>query len=251
MPSTFIGIDLAWQTDKNHSGIMVMEGDKTGAEIISFSKGITNLEAVFNFIKSYKTSNTIIAIDAPLIIKNQTGQRPCEKLIGKKFGSRHASAHSTNLDRYPDAGSVKLANLLEKEGFIHNPSEDFFKKSSWFFEVYPHPAQIILFNLNNIIKYKNVRRVDEKRNGLRILRNYIKEKMLKGNPSIRQNDKLHGILNLDLQTFIGKDLKQYEDVIDALICAYLALFYWAWGTDKNEMIGDLETGYIINPTHPL
>jgi predicted RNase H-like nuclease len=134
MISTFIGIDLAWQSDKNHSGIMVMEGDKNGAEIISYSKGITNLEGVINYIKPYKTSNTIIAIDAPLIIKNKTGQRPCEKLISKKFGSRHASAHSPNLDRYPDAGSVKLANILGKEGFIHNPPEDIFKKSCWFFK---------------------------------------------------------------------------------------------------------------------
>jgi len=72
-----------------------------------------------------------------------------------------------------------------------------------------------------------------------------------GNPSIHQNAKLHKLLNLDLQMIEGIDLKQYEDVLDALICAYLFLFYWAWGTEKNEMIGDLETGYIINPTHPL
>jgi len=40
-------------------------------------------------------------------------------------------------------------------------------------------------------------------------------------------------------------------VLDAYFCAYLALFYWRWGGERNEMIGDLQSGYIINPTAHL
>jgi predicted RNase H-like nuclease len=58
-------------------------------------------------------------------------------------------------------------------------------------------------------------------------------------------------LQKNVEELKGKSLKQYEDILDAFLCAYLALFYWRWGEEKNEMIGDLKSGYIINPTEPL
>lgn len=34
---------------------------------------------------------------------------------------------------------------------------------------------------------------------------------------------------------------------DAYVCAYTALYYWYWGTEHCEVIGDTETGYIVTP----
>ena len=48
----------------------------------------------------------------------------------------------------------------------------------------------------------------------------------------------------------GRSLKSYEDALDAVFCAYLAFHYWRWGAERNEMIGDLESGYIVVPTRP-
>lgn len=252
MSVTFLGIDLAWQSEKNHSGLVAMRGDTNGAEIVGFSTGIATLPDVVDYTLSYTTPNTVVAIDAPLIIKNQRDQRPCEKAISQKFGRYHASAHSSNLTLYPDPGSVKLARLLEQKGFLHepNPARDKHKGGRWFFEVYPHPAQVVLFNLPKIIRYKKGR-VAEKRQGLDTLRSYIKQKFVAGNPPIRRNEKFEALLKQDLEVLKGKLLKYYEDTLDALVCAYLALYYWTWGDEKNEMIGDLETGYIINPTEAL
>ncbi len=252
MAVTFIGVDLAWQSDKNHSGVVVLRERGRGAEMVEYSIGIATLQQVVDYVIAHTTADTVVAIDAPLIIRNSEGQRPCEKFIGKKFGSRHASAHTSNLTLYPNPGSVKVAHLLEQRGFSHNPNpvNDKHRRGRWFFEVYPHPAQVVLFSLEKIIKYKKGS-VTDKHQGLQILRRYIQDKFVMGNPSIHPNEKFNNLLQQDLQSLKGRGLKPYEDTIDALVCAYLALFYWTWGLEKNEMIGDLETGYIINPTEPL
>lgn len=251
MSTTFIGVDLAWQSDSKDSGIAVLRGDSTGATVVSCST-VKKLFGVVECILSNATVNTVVAIDAPLIIKNKRGQRPCENLIGKKFGQYEASAHSSNLTLYPDARSVQVAKMLEENSFLHapDPVNDKHKGGRWFFEVYPHPAQVVLFHLEKIIKYKKGHTAN-KCAGLEILRQYIKTKFVQGKPSIYPNEPFRNVLTRDLNGLKGKELKHYEDTLDALVCAYLALFYWSWGGEKNELLGNLETGYIINPTEAL
>lgn len=163
-----------------------------------------------------------------------------------------AFAHTSNLTRYPNAGSIQVAQLLEQNGFSHtpNPTTDKYKGGRWFFEVYPHPAQVVLFRLEKIIKYKKGR-VADKCAGLEILRHYIKTKFVEGKPSLHSTEPFEALLSREFDTMKGKALKHYEDILDALVCAYLALYYWRWGAEKAEMIGNLETGYIINPTESL
>ena len=250
--TTFIGIDLAWRSEKNHSGIVVAKGDRSGARFKICLHDIMSPQKVVGCITDYSSPNTVIAVDAPLIIKNAVGQRPCEKLIGQKFGKHHASAHSSNLALYPDPGGVGLAAALKEAGFSHylNPATDKLRGGRWFFEVYPHAGQVVLFNLEKTIKYKKGR-VAERRKGLRELRQHLEERLPRADPPFCLNEVFEGLLGEDVEALKGKALKRYEDVLDACFCAYLAMFYWRWGGEKNEMIGDLESGYIINPTEPL
>jgi len=45
----------------------------------------------------------------------------------------------------------------------------------------------------------------------------------------------------------GRELKEHEDVLDSILCAYLAFHLWRWGWQQNEMLCDLESGYIVIP----
>jgi predicted RNase H-like nuclease len=56
------------------------------------------------------------------------------------------------------------------------------------------------------------------------------------------------LLHRDVATLKGRALKQYEDKLDALFCAYLAWYCWKWGAKKNEMYGSMEDGYIVVAT---
>jgi predicted RNase H-like nuclease len=42
-------------------------------------------------------------------------------------------------------------------------------------------------------------------------------------------------------------LKAVEDQLDSLICAYVAAHWWYWGLERNWVLGDTTTGYIVVP----
>ncbi|MGC9492132.1 DUF429 domain-containing protein, partial [Vibrio genomosp. F10] len=99
------GIDLAWQGDKNPSAIAI--GSLGGSNLIleQLEPAILGMSNILEVIANQKEISGI-AIDAPLVIKNQTGQRECEKSLSRDYGSRKASCHTSNLSLYPDALSV-------------------------------------------------------------------------------------------------------------------------------------------------
>jgi predicted RNase H-like nuclease len=253
--ATFIGIDLAWKSDKNHTSCAVLEGNQNGVEIRNVSDCITTLSDVQSFINMHARGDSVVAIDAPLIILNHEGQRPCEKEIGHRFGSSHASAHSSNLKLYPDAGSVRLANHLEEQGFKNCPEpHKRFLGGKWFFEVYPHPAHLVLFERSRIIKYKKGS-VSSRKSGLHEFREGKRHFLCAASPPLVENAQLHSLIDRSLNDLHGRALKHYEDTLDATFCAYLAAYFWAWSYERNEIIGNKEPGYIINPRpnakHPL
>ena len=240
---TFIGIDLAWQSDKNHSGIVVARGDANGAMAIEASSGITKLDGVADFVARHATERTVVAVDAPLIIRNQSGQRPCETAVSKRFGKYHASAHSTNLTKYPDTPPCRLVRMLEGVGFVHDPQAR--RHGRWMFEVYPHPALVNVFALQQIIRYKKGR-VAQRRVGLGALRDHL-SRLAHFAPSFGCSSELVNRLFPTSINFAGAALKQYEDLLDAYFCAYLAFHHWRFGDERNEIIGDMDTGYIVVP----
>jgi predicted RNase H-like nuclease len=44
----------------------------------------------------------------------------------------------------------------------------------------------------------------------------------------------------------GKALKGFEDILDSVLCAYLAYFSWH-SPEKCEVLGDMHQGYILTP----
>ena len=240
---TFIGIDLAWRS-RNPTGAAVLKGDRVGARlevVASLSPG----DSISDFITSHSTDNTIVAIDAPLIIINQTGQRQCETEVGKRYGSREASCHTSNLTLFPNASSVSLTRQLLAEGFVHaNPEEQ--QEGKIVAEVYPHAAMVALWDLPKTIKYKKGK-VEQRLKGLETLRSKLAE-LTKATPALLPSAELDNLLSSDLNQLRGRSRKAHEDQLDALFCAYLAFYFWYWRGKGTHLFGDTECGYILNPT---
>jgi predicted RNase H-like nuclease len=114
-----------------------------------------------------------------------------------------------------------------------------------FAEVYPHAGMVALFDLPKIIKYKKGT-VDEKRTGLEALRSLLAS-LLHAEPRVVDSDMLRSLLGKGLDGLRRQELKAYEDSLDALFCGYLAYYVWYWGWTKNEVFGEVRTGYIMNP----
>ena len=244
MKTTFIGIDLAWKSARNPTGGAVLNGDRLGARLEVLST-LSPDASVADFISANTAANTVVAIDAPLVIFNEAGQRACETAIGKKYGSREASCHTSNLRLYPDASSIALTGALLAQGFTHVDPARTKQSGRIMAEVYPHAAMVALWDLPKTIKYKRGS-VAAKRVGLNTLRSHLTI-LRKAEPPLLRTGVSQELLSTDLDELVGQSLKNYEDRLDALFCAYLACYFWYWGWERNELFGDIESGYILNP----
>ena len=248
MPVTsFIGIDLAWNTNGNHSGIAVMQGDIHRVALTALASNITSMQGVAQFTADHSPHDAVVAVDASLVVVNETGQRPCETQIGRTFGRYHASCHTTNQNRpYWDTGA-NLIKALAEHGFVHNfdMAAAGRRGGRWLFEIYPHPAMVRLFGLTTIIPYKKGT-VVRKRAGLQTLRAHLK-RLASGSAGLAATPSLEQLLDEDLERLRGAALKRYEDTLDAVFCAYLAWYCWRWGIERNEVFGTLAQGYIVVP----
>ena len=162
--------------DGNHSAIAVLTGDERAIQLKTISDGLCSLISVESFIEAHSGPTTVLAVDASLVVKNATGQRRCETLVGKDFGRYHASCHTTNLTKPYARTGERLIAALKPHGFIHDfdLSSTQHRGGRWLFETYPHPSMVRLFELNRIIAYKKGA-VDEKRAGVRTLQNHLSD----------------------------------------------------------------------------
>lgn len=244
----FFGVDLAWAADRRHTAVAVMEGNRSGARLTELSDGLFALSAVEQFVLSRANKNSVVAIDASLIVENDTGQRPCETLIGRAFGRFGASCHSSNRKRpYWDSG-VRLASQLAQAGFCHGlPLQRAMgRRGRWLIEVYPHPAMVRLFGLDQILRYKKGS-VRQRRAGLRELQDHLARLASRG-IGLCSSRTLTSLLGTDPTVLRGNLLKWYEDRLDAVLCAFIAWHCWRWGAAGTEVFGNLEMGYILVPT---
>lgn len=244
----FIGLDLAW-SPKNPSGFAIIEGDKKSATL-TFTKHIQTDEEFSALIEEHVgKEDAFVAVDAPLIVPNMGGRRPAEALVGSLFRVYNAGAHPSNRERLGawNNGKVRgeeIVSLLEKQGFAHDPYIEKFEQKRKVFEVYPHPSMVVLFNLKKVIPYKSKpsRTPEQLAAAFKVYQGHMKA-LEKSKPSLTLNAE---ILQKDVSKLKGKQLKAYEDVLDAVFCAYLAYYAWA-NPDKCKVLGDMKEGYIITP----
>jgi predicted RNase H-like nuclease len=90
--TTFLGVNLAWKTEGNHSGIAILEGDERQVQLSTLAEGIVSMAGA----------------SSVLIVKNATGQRPCETLISKHFGRYDAGCHTSNTAKQHSDTGMKL-----------------------------------------------------------------------------------------------------------------------------------------------
>ena len=241
----FVGIDLAW-SEKNNTGISILKGNKKRAEVV-YSSIVGSDEEILKIIKSkIDNENALIAIDAPLIVPNEEGRRLAEALVGNLFRRYNAGAHPANRKRLSQwSGTIRgeeLSKILEKSGFRHDPYIKKFEDSRKFFEVYPHPSTVVLFKLDKILQYKNKPNRDYpfRYNEFKKYKTYLEN--LKNPELILPNE----IININVEELKAKKLKNYEDILDSIFCAYIAYYSWV-NPERCSVLGNMKQGYIMTP----
>ena len=182
----------------------------------------------------------VIGIDAPIVIRNQTGMRDCDRLMHRDFGKYHAGAYPANLNLPHARRPLELSQTLEKIGFSHGPGTMPRASGRSQIEVHPHAAMVQLFALPQIIKYKKGR-VAERRAELVRYRELMMARLPVLTPACVLNDVIPEVPHT------GPSMKNVEDRMDAIISAYVAAHWWYWGRERNEVCGEAEKGYIVVP----
>lgn len=240
----FVGLDLAWG-ERKPTGVAVVDDDGR-LVYVGVAQDDASIRAA---IGPYVEDDCLVAFDAPLVVTNPTGQRPSEAALNRDFAKFEAGAHPTNTGKPEFAGTPRAARIASSLDLDIDPNSSSSRRA---IEVYPHPATVALFRLGRTLKYKSKpgRSVAQLRSELLRLLDLI-ETLAQATPPLRVTDNEGWIaLRHSVETAERKsDLRRAEDPVDAVLCAYVALFATRRPGDVT-VYGDAETGATITPTLP-
>ncbi len=232
----YLGLDLAWSTN-NLTGACALDGE---GHLVD-ERMLGSDDEIFDWIARHLAEKTVVAVDAPLQVPNETGRRPCEADLHREYGSRRAGPHPSNrslLER--TSGTIRGEVLMERlaEMGFGGPWAG---SRRTVLEVYPHPTIIEAFGLPERLVYKAKRgvSVDQRREGLRTLARLIDSLAAATPPCVAPPLTIGDDVR-------GAALKTIEDLLDARLCAWVASV-WGWEPGRIRLFGDPDTGHIAVP----
>jgi len=234
----FVGLDLAWG-EKKQTGVAAIDSEGRLLHV-----GIAQDDAsIIDAVAPFTGDDCLVAIDAPLIVNNPTGFRPAETAYNRDFQKFDAGAYPANTTN-PLFNPPRAAALATALNLDMDPGSSSNRRA---IEVYPHPAAVVLFNLEKTLKYKKGS-FDERRRELLKLMTLI-EGLDNATPRLRAN---RSVAWVELRRRVeaatrASQLDRDEDAVDAVMAAYVALYSYHRPEDIT-VYGDFETGYIVTPT---
>jgi predicted RNase H-like nuclease len=250
----FVGIDLAW-SPRNRSGGAVLSAE---GRLLHAAADLGSDDAILGFIVDAIPAGSpgLVAIDAPLAVPNETGGRPCDRQVAAVFRRFEAApyyANRKNLAAYGGLRAEDLTRRLRFLGYRHDPHVSAQAQTRQVIEVFPHPAMVSLFHLDRTLKYKARRGRDYPSRWQELARLHNHLLALSGaEPPLHLSSQ---VSQLQIQGRRGRSFKEAEDLLDALVCAYSALYAWHHGPSGYAVYGPTEIdnpdqGHILVPMTP-
>ncbi len=238
----YVGVDLAWG-ERNPTGVAAV--DESG---VLRHVGVAGADDdVLAQLQAYVGGPCVVAVDAPLVVVNATGNRPCEAALNRDFRRFDAGAHpaNTGLAWFADGGrGARLCRSLGLELDPHTPAR---RRA---YEVYPHAASVALFGLPKTLKYKQKPGRD-----FAALRSELLRLMgfLEGLGTAAPLLEVTGCPGwAELKDAVTRatrksQLRHAEDPVDAVLCAYIARYAHERPGDVT-VYGDAASGCIVTPS---
>jgi predicted RNase H-like nuclease len=233
-----LGIDLAWGA-RNVTGLCAVEADR----VLDSASARTDGE-IDAWIARWiaPADEAIVGIDAPLIVPNLGGRRPCEAVFCEALRERQAGVYPANLALPSFHNGIRGAALAARHGFSLDPTTCAAAPVRVALEVYPHSAMLALFGLTRTLKYK--------RKHARAVRAGAFAELLDGLRGLAGADPPLDVktsprwaaLEAAVETGRGS---RVEDELDAYVCAYAAVYHGRWRGRRSLVVGDGALGYIV------
>jgi predicted RNase H-like nuclease len=141
-----IGVDLAWAT-RHRSGVCAVEDGQVLA-----SACLTSDEEIIAWMRRWWADDILVAFDAPLIVRNRAGRRPCEGVFASAFAAEHAGPYPANLTLLKD--DVRAHRLARRLRLRVAPEAVHHRPLRAAIEVFPHPALVVLLGRTERLPYK-------------------------------------------------------------------------------------------------
>ena len=254
-PPTFIGINLAW-SDRNPSGAAVIFEDRLAA----YTGALVSDEEIMSFVRAHLDAKgpAIVTVDAPLRVPNQGGARPCDLALSRVWRGYEAGALPVNrriLSRGPgnDGATLRgerlVGELVQRLRFSEAAVIPKQTQDRLVCEVFPHPALVSFFDLDKTLKYKARRGRDYESRWAELARyQQLLRSLRQADPVLKRTKAL--LTGTDVGSLRGAALKEYEDILDAVTCAYIGAYLWRHGPGRAATYGSLPEGSILVPITP-
>src|ERR1017187_8925808 len=223
MEAVYTGFDSAWGGVKRGAICNLALLDDGSLWLAGDPVGVDWDQALIHAKQEMSAALRVWAIDQPLVVPNQEGCRPVERDLAKALMADFGcGAHSSNLGMTAwatDAPIWSLERALEDNGYFHSPMAiPEAAGGRFYFECYPHPALLGLFDLDQIVKYKRGG-LDEWQRLLQLLRSLTAAEL-----------PIRNICEF-VQENLGRN-KANEDKLDSILCAYVAAYWWRFGIER-------------------
>lgn len=238
----FVGLDLAW-AGTNQTGVAVVDVD---GRLVHVGAAVGDDE-IAAAAAPFVDGPCVVAIDAPLVVNNPSGYRLGETLYNRDFARFEATAQPSNTAN-PLFDPPRAEVLCRRLGLDPDPHSRAERRA---LEVYPHAATISLFKLGRTLKYKRRSKDVAKRKSELLRMVELIEGLDDATPRLRVRSspawlELRKRIEAGVRAF---QLNACEDPVDAVLCAYVALYFERRRHDIT-IYGDGEVGYIVTPTLP-
>lgn len=218
--TAYVGIDLAWGT-RAPTGLAAVAQDGS----LLASATVRTDDEIASWVAGLGGRPAVVALDAPLVVRNAAGMRECEKAVSRAFGAYGASCHASSRAR-PQFDPPRAEVLAARHGWRVDaePAAVGRGEGAVAIEVYPHAAMVGLFTLGSVLPYKARagRGVDLRRAAMLEVIYHLETVA-----ELRLEEHPRWIELCAAVDGAGRhvDLERVEDEIDAVLCAHLA---WLW-----------------------
>jgi predicted RNase H-like nuclease len=245
----YLGVDLAWREDRpglpaNETGVAVIGPDGRVLDA-GWARGVEQTLAWAEAAAG--GGRALMFVDAPLVVTNEAGQRPCETQVGQRYGRWKVSANPTNT-RSPRLAGVRFLGLAEASGWRYSDGRDGPPAGGCFLsECYPYTTLVGAAELGYDRQRPRYKRQPPRLPAARwrperaancdtLISRLVG--LAAADPPLRLDSHPVSRLLAEEPSPLGDvAYKHREDLIDALLCAWTASLWARHGLGRCQVLG--------------
>lgn len=240
-----VGFDSAW-SNKNKGAISAAFIGAEGT-INECLPEPASLQEATTYIQDQQTrwspTRTVVAVDQPIVVPNQTGQRDVENVVSSPIGKAGGGVQPTSRSRTHFNENAPIWDFVNSFGGPSDPTN--LSSPTSLIETYP---ALCLLAINCTLSIENGRQRLPKYNPTK--NNFSQQDWTFTCSKISQALQDEGFSQLSAEARIHSEMerpsKANQDMIDSLLCLLAA---HSLVKEQAISVGTVESGYMITPSN--